>query len=361
MDVVVFEAMPDSMSSSVAGATSSPGSAATASHTSTAPPTTSATSSLPGQTTPSSNPAGLASGQPTSPSATVAPVASQPTSSPVAVAPGAGQSTSSSNPVPPVLGQPTSSTSPVQSGPPSQISSSKGTSSAVLNATANAQQSNDHHLSDGAVAGVVIGVGVGLALATFLVTFLFMRSRRRSRARRRRRSVAGGRGSIDTGTAHEGDTDMELNHPVLTEQNLAARGTSSLESYLPQSADDEAVKIKVATLFEQVQLHVENFYQNSTASISEPTAVELTKFDSGELAEPLEISMRRSRSQFPFITHCLTRSIVFSLMPDTDPERSLLPLDLVALPNVIKSVKSAKPRKAGESTSVTKIVSLNRH
>lgn len=124
-----------------------------------------------------------------------------------------------------------------------------------------------------------------------------------------------------------------------------------MESYLPQSADDKALRDNVSTLLEQVQLHVENFYHNSTASITEAVGVELTKFDSPDLPGPLRASMRRSGSQIPLITHCLTRSIVSSIMPDTEPERSLLPLDFVALPNTIKIYKSKKPRKTGEFIS----------
>ena len=153
---------------------------------------------------------------------------------------------------------------------------------------------------------------------------------------------------MDPSAFQDGDTDLELKQPVTTERSVAARAPGSLETYLPQSADDNAVKIKVATLLEQIQLHVENFYHNSTASNSEASAVELTKFDSPELPEPLRISMRQPRRQIPSITHCLTRSIVSSIMPDTDPEQSLLPPDFVALPNAIKLCKFSKPRKPGE-------------
>lgn len=201
------------------------------------------------------------------------------------------------------------------------------------------------------MAGVVIGVGVGLALATFLITFLWMRSRRKSRTSKRSGRGAWGRGSTDPRTVQGGDRDPELKQPVLTEQSIAPRGLGSLESYLPQSADDKAVKNKVATLLEQVQLHVENFYHNSTSSISEASAVELMKFDSPDLPEPLVASMQRSRNQVPLIMHGLTRSIISSIMPDTGTERSLLPPDFVALPNVIVSSNSNKPDKAGEYPS----------
>lgn len=195
------------------------------------------------------------------------------------------------------------------------------------------------------MAGVVIGVAVVLALATFLVTYLLMRSRRNGEASRRRRSRGRGHDSNNPRTVQEGATDLE------PEQSLPMKGPRSLESYLPQSADDKSVQTKVAILLEQVQLHVENFYHNSTGSVPETVAMELVKFDSPDLPEPLLAAMRRSQSQIPLITHCLTRSIVSSIMPDTDPERSLLPLDFVALPSTIRSYNSTKPGKASESSS----------
>lgn len=198
------------------------------------------------------------------------------------------------------------------------------------------------------MAGVVIGVGLGLALVTWLVTFLVMR-RRKSRASKQRHPGGWGRDSINPHTAHELETDPKLKQPVLAEKTLAPRGPGLLENHLPQSADDKAVKTKVATLLEQVQLHVENFYYNATTSIPEAVAVELIRFDSPDLPNPLTASMQRSGYQILLITHCFTRSIISSIMPDTDPERSLLPLDFVALPSSIILSKSTKPGNASES------------
>lgn len=198
------------------------------------------------------------------------------------------------------------------------------------------------------MAGVVIGVGLALALVTWVVTFLVMR-RRKSGASKQRHPGGWGGDSINPHSGYELETDPKLKQPVLAEKTLAPRGTGLLESYLPQSADDKAVTVKVAILLEQVQLHVENFYYNATASIPEAVAVELIKFDSPDLPNPLTVSMQRSGYQILLITHCLTRSIISSIMPDTDIERSLLPLDFVALPNSIKLSKSTKPGNASKS------------
>lgn len=291
-----------------------------------APPTTSSSfSSIPIQ---SGQPG--SSGQP-SPSGPPSPLGGPPSPP--------GQSTSLG---PSSSGHPTPS---VQSSPSAQPSRSAQPSQSVQ-----PRQSNDHHLSDGAVAGVVIGAAVALALITFLVTFLFMRSRQHNQGSKRRRSGANGRGTMELGTLREHGKSPEPKRPLVTEQTVMSRGPGTWESYLPQSADDKAVKNNVSTLLEQIELHVENFYHNSTVSIGKDAHVELSKFDSPYLPAPLLTLFPQSRSRSPLITHCLTRFIVSSISPTANPERSFLPLDFVVLPNTIETYKSGKPKKPGKFT-----------
>ncbi|KAI9870378.1 MAG: hypothetical protein M1830_004320 [Pleopsidium flavum] len=152
---------------------------------------------------------------------------------------------------------------------------------------------------------------------------------------------------MELGTLREHGNNYDRKRPLVTEQTGTPRGPAALESYLPQSADDKAVKNNVSTLFEQIELHVENFYHDSTVSMYADADPELSKFDSPYLPRPLTTLFPQSRSRIPLIKHCLAQFIVSSISIPTNHERSFLPPDFVVLPNTIESCKSSKPKKPG--------------
>lgn len=206
--------------------------------------------------------------------------------------------------------------------PPTQ-SASPSPSSNLTGAPDKGYQ-NTHHIQDAAAGGIIAGAVIASVLGTFLLTFLWMRSRR------------GKPGNYRSTPDPHVERDVKTSEP------------KNVDNYLPQSADDKTVSNKVSTLLDQIQLHVENFYRSSV-SVSQETENELlVKFDSTCLPDSLISLLGRSRTALPLITHCLTNSIISSIVPDSNPERSFLPLEFVLLPHNLEATKSEKAVNPGK-------------
>lgn len=120
---------------------------------------------------------------------------------------------------------------------------------------------------------------------------------------------------------------------------LAARGW---QKHLPQPADDKTVRSAVGTLFEQVELHVENYYRDSAVSVSEGMQAQLLRVDSPHLPDSVVALLPRARSQTALIKHCLLSYIVASISTDDDSVPSLLPADYVTLPHLARATGQKK-------------------
>ncbi|KAI7287175.1 hypothetical protein KC343_g285 [Hortaea werneckii] len=193
----------------------------------------------------------------------------------------------------------------------------------TLSATpSSANKAHDRGVSTGALAGGIIGAALAAALITGLVTFWFMRktTRRISRAsrhndRHRRLYKDDKHTSLGAGRAHR----MEL-----TSDTSMSR--ASWEQYLPQSLDDHTIQNSVKVLFDQIQLHVENFYFNPHDPIKLPPEghERLSELQTPYLPGPLVDCMMSSRSVLPVIKHCLAYQVAQGMM--AGPQPRLLPL-----------------------------------
>ena len=216
----------------------------------------------------------------------------------------------------------TSTTRFRSSNSPSPTSSSRPSSTALPN----------HRLSNSTVAGIVVGAALSLALLTFLATFAIMRRQRQSQNERRPRFL-------------EYKRRVALNPP----QHQGSTGASrTRDSYLPQSADDRTIQQKVRSTFDQLELHVENFYRNPSSSALRPDNEELAVFDSPYLSASLASLLPHSRNRLGIIKHALVQFVTSSLSPTADSARSLMPTEYTLLPSTITSTKSSvtlKPSK----------------
>ena len=211
-------------------------------------------------------------------------------------------------------------------------SQSSASSSSITPPQPSLSASSDHRLPNGTVAGIVVGVAIGLALITFLATFLIKRRQSQSKSAKRPRSSQGGR-EIPLGQPrHPGSTGVPRTR----------------DSYLPQSADDRTIQQKVRSNLDQIELHVENFYRNSSSSALRPDNRELAVFDSPYLSAPLASLLPHSRNKLRIIKHALLQAVTSSLSPTADSTRSLIPTEYTLLPSAITSAKSSvtlKPSK----------------
>ena len=220
----------------------------------------------------------------------------------------------------------------------SRISSvTSPTKSSTLPTTGSPKES--HQVAAGAVAGAVVGVAVGIALITFLVTFLFMRRKRN--ATRRAQSVVG---SASDGPGHQADEKPKRAH--MTRSNI---DTSEYERYLPPSADDKAIEQRTMNTFDQIELHVENYYQNISNTSTRPNDRELASFNSPYLPKSLASMLSHSRDGTTLIKHVLAYLVISSISPSAKPGSSLLPAEFVGLPTSTASTEFGPAPKPGKN------------
>ena len=242
----------------------------------------------------------------------------------------------------------------VSTNPPSSSPSSPQTSATSVSTTTsqdsassssahtsptNSSNSSPHQLANGAVAGIVIAVALGLSLLTFLATYFLMRRRQQSKGRRRDRS------SRDSGELEMKPPRQRSKKPFATE---ASGVSDTYENYLPQSADDRTIHQKTKVVLDQIELHVENFYRNSSSSAPRPDNAQLAVFDSPYLPASLASLLPRSKKKTNIIKHALAQSVTSSISPSASPARSLLPTEYGLLPNTVASAMSTVSTKAGE-------------
>ena len=302
----------------------------------------------PGASTPSSTSASTSA----SPDVNRSSLSSITTSS---LVPGVGAS-STSSPVPPandittpILSTP-SSTGPSPSPSPSLSASqrarpSTSTSSHPAKQTTSVTPAPFHsnRLANGTVAGIVIGVALGVAIITFLATFLAIRRRGGSRGKRNRQ-----RAELDGGSSSSARHQILSSEPKQPLVTQTSSGSNSFDDFLPQSADDKTVQNEVKTLLDQIELYVENFYQNTQASGSRLAKAELAMFDSPYLPSSLASLLPQTNNSILLIKHALAHFIIACITTPSDTDWSLLPKDFVLLPNAVRAGGSAKSTKQGE-------------
>ena len=197
----------------------------------------------------------------------------------------------------------------------------------------------NHRLSNGAVAGTVIAVALGLALLTFLATFIFMRRKQYSKSKRTYRTSGQNRGLEMNTPRHRDSTTERTKKPTSTETSGAS---ATYEHYLPQSADDRTVQQRTKSTLDQIELHIENFYRNSSSSTIRPDNAEVAVFDSPYLPAPLASLLPRSKNRVNIIKHVLAQSITSSISPSAGSARSLLPTEYAIPPNTVSSAEAGR-------------------
>lgn len=256
-------------------------------------------------------------------------------------------SSTPSTPLSSTLSTATSSSSSRSPQNSSKAVSGSATQSSASSSAARASSttsSTPRRLSNGAVAGIVIAVAAGIALVTFLATFLIMRRQQPSKGKRRHQSSKNSEG-FELRTPGKKDQTSIAKRPFVTE---VTDGAGAFESYLPQSADDSIVQQRTKATLDQLELHVENFYQRSSSSTPRIDNGELARFDSPYLPASLAVLLPRSKNSVNVIKHVLALFVTSSISASANPARSLLPSEYALLPNTVTKAMSSVSAKAGE-------------
>ncbi|MCJ1381371.1 hypothetical protein MMC17_004481 [Xylographa soralifera] len=218
--------------------------------------------------------------------------------------------------------------------------SSASTSTPAVSASAGLMvPSSSGNLSNGAVAGVVIGCAVALSLLTFCATYLWMRSQNNRRKGHRRER----HGSLRTSTGRLSRKVPETKQSIVTEEMNNIGATSSIQKYLPRPADDKTVNNKIFGLLDNIAIHVENFYRNTSPADLSGLVAQLAQFNCPHLPESIVAMLERSKTPETLITHCLTELITASISPSRESTRSLLPSQFAPLPSTDSFHKNQEP------------------
>ena len=134
-----------------------------------------------------------------------------------------------------------------------------------------------------------------------------------------------------------GGRDPGLTRTQVPPQAIETVDAHAWERHLPQSADDATIRLKVLTLFESIEHHVEGYYRDTDTRISQ-LPVQLGMLQSHHLPSgiPLEDLLVQARYQEPVIKHCLINLVVSGMTADEWPLFSLLPEDFTTIPRAIR-------------------------
>jgi hypothetical protein len=242
-------------------------------------------------------------------------------------------------------------TSPVPASSATQnITSATSSSSASLSTTTTTVFVQGSSISatpgpvsnSGNIAGAAVGCLVGGALIAGILVWLIMSTRYK-----KRRSRAG------FAQRREGSSNNYYEKPPPAGPSLGGAAGAGWEQHLPQSESDNTIRTSVKALFDQIELHVENFYRNATVSMNPEMQAEIMKIDSNYLPDSVVGLLPQTKTPTMLIKHCLAQLIVSRITPDSETSASFLPADFVALPRAMSGARanSDKPGKRSDARS----------
>jgi hypothetical protein len=114
---------------------------------------------------------------------------------------------------------------------------------------------------------------------------------------------------------------------------------SDLDRLLPQEADDSTIRKKASTLFDQLELHIENYYSDVRVAITPAMESELSRFSSPHLSEPLVAFLNSTSRPRQLIKHSLAFHVISLTSAAGESTRSLLPLGIVEMARAVNKRK----------------------
>jgi hypothetical protein len=215
---------------------------------------------------------------------------------------------------------------------PTALSMSSTASSTGTNPTSTNSNAHSSQISPSTLAGGIVGAAIGAALLAFLLTSFFclrrMKNQQRS-SRRRSRFDKYGYGGPD-------------------EKPTAEVEKYSWGKYLPQPADDSTIRASVKSLFDEVQLHVENYYARANVDLTTDIAKDLKLVPTALSDKSTVQLLADAQSPIPVIKHCLAYMMASSIDMSAAPEQSLLPAGWTISSTSGIQDGTSKMRAAGE-------------
>lgn len=182
-----------------------------------------------------------------------------------------------------------------------------------------------------------MGAVVLVAIISALVLVLLLRRKRRPK-KQYQSSGSFSPSTIPTHPTHvpvaekpRGPTEKEELVTVTTPYRYH-RHFSAGDETIPQQADDASVASRFSTLYDQIELHIENFYQDASPLIPPEVEGALSRYDTPLLSSPLTARLEESPRVRTILKHVLSYEICTTTISPTSGryQRSLLPPQLLA-------------------------------
>lgn len=168
-----------------------------------------------------------------------------------------------------------------------------------------------------AVGGSIGGFLVGIAIALIALACL------------RRRGSHGSEKHPHRSRSSDGDTDKR-DYPMSKEMQALATATTvtGWQKHLPQEQDDGKITKAVKTIFDQIQMHLEGFYNSEPRKLTGSAAAAL------ERVSPDGLSRKLSKAPYslPILEGILIRWIVHRISLRSDAGESFLPFEYTKIP-----------------------------
>jgi hypothetical protein len=308
---------------------------------------------------------GVGSGNPLAPtpapSTPIADVTSSSSTTPVATgsATDNGALTSSATSIPTSTGSSNGQIAPDQSSPSSTP-------------TQNATESHRGWQNPGAVAGIAIASAIiGAALAAFICVLIFRR-RRRGSARERNKGINRRQTSLDSS---ERSQQLVKNDKDMAQYSAEHRGlgpafsgniSPSIDALLPQQEDDASIRQCCLLIFDQIELHVYNFYSEKGLrhELSTEQQAELSWFGTSTLTNKvpaLPELLQRSNEKAKVIQHCLAYYAVrLVASPTSSSSETIYPQQLASVLSIVDSSLSTIGQHAGTESKSSDLLAKAR-
>jgi hypothetical protein len=117
--------------------------------------------------------------------------------------------------------------------------------------------------------------------------------------------------------------------------SIPAESKLTIEAVLPQQADDNTVRRRVSSMFDSIELHVENFYREGIVPINPTTESELSRFGTPFLSKPIVAFLETTSRTRRLIKHCLAFHVISMTSTSMKNNKSLLPPEVSLMLNAI--------------------------
>ena len=194
----------------------------------------------------------------------------------------------------------------------------------------------------GALVGAIIGSALGAAFITFVLTFMIVK-------RKSKKSRIDAQ-PVDRDGSQKPSTNRSLQMP---EKSMLAADMSDFrwEAYLPQSADDQTVHSSVKTMFDQIELHVDNYYRRRNVVLDNDIRHGLSEIEpDAALPAPIDALMENPHVALAVIKHSIAAALIARISPMVDPYGSLLPSRLAESPTKLTESNLSSKETMGEQT-----------